>query len=53
MCYINFINYTVPAENKKDQRSIEETLADIRERKRQKISHGDVSTASSSKPEES
>ncbi|CAB3360659.1 Hypothetical predicted protein [Cloeon dipterum] len=38
----------VPAENKKDQRSIEQTLADMRERKRQKLSHGDVSTASKS-----
>ncbi|XP_059468553.1 sperm-associated antigen 7 [Neocloeon triangulifer] len=45
----------VPAENKKDQRSIEQTLTDIRERKRQKLHHGDVSTASSSNqnPDES
>jgi len=42
----------VPAENKKDQRSIEQTLADMRERKRLKISHEEASSASSSKPEE-
>lgn len=42
----------VPSENKKDQRSIEQTLADMRERKRQKTSHEEVTSASSSKPEE-
>jgi len=29
--------FSVPSENKKDQRSIEQTLADIREKKRLKI----------------
>jgi hypothetical protein len=29
----------VPSENKKDVRSIEQTLADIQSKKRQKVSH--------------
>jgi hypothetical protein len=31
--------FTVPSENKKDVRSIEQTLADIQSKKRQKVSH--------------
>jgi hypothetical protein len=31
--------FAVPSENKKDVRSIEQTLADIQSKKRQKVSH--------------
>lgn len=41
MYFITTMNifFSVPSENKKDVRSIEQTLADIQSKKRQKVSH--------------
>ncbi|KAK3912751.1 Sperm-associated antigen 7-like protein [Frankliniella fusca] len=40
----------VPSANKKDLRSIEQTLADIQSKKRQKLNHPDEASSSSSAP---
>lgn len=37
---------TVPSANKKDQRSIEQTLADIQSKKRKKLGHPDEPSSS-------
>lgn len=38
-CWYVLFSFTVPSENKKDQRSIEQTLADIQSKKKLKTSH--------------
>lgn len=49
--YLFFVEFhiflSVPSENKKDLRSIEQTLADIREKKRMKIENENLQSQSS------
>lgn len=40
----------MPSENKKDQRSIEQTLADIQAKKRQKLSHPQTTEVAAEQP---